>query len=88
MLFLSALALFLSLLFGPTPATLVALTLWGVRLVAYSSAAQGLALSREMKLLESFWQSTPLLLPLAALLLIVTVFYAPRQEKLSREWSA
>ena len=88
MLFLSALALFLSLLFGPTPATLVALTLWGVRLVAYSSASQGLALSREMRLLESFWQSTSLLLPLAALLLLVTILYAPRQEKLSREWSA
>ena len=87
MLFLSALALFLSLLFGPTPATLVALTLWGVRLVAYSSASQGLDLSWGMRLLESFWQSTPLLLPLAALLLLVTVFYAPRQEKLSREWS-
>ena len=88
MLFLSALALFLSLLFGPTSATLVALVLWGVRLVAYSSAAQGLALSREMRILESFWQSTSLLLPLAALLLIATVFYAPRQEKLSREWNA
>ena len=88
MLFLSALALFLSLFFGSTPATLVALTLWGVRLVAYSSAVRGLTLSREMKLLESFWQSTPLLLPLAVLLLLVTVLFTPGREKLSREWSA
>ena len=88
MLFLSALALFLSLFLGSTPATLVALTLWGVRLVAYSSAVQGLTLSREMRLLESFWQSTPLLLPLAVLLLLATVLFTPGREKLSREWSA
>lgn len=88
MLFLSALALFLSLLFNPTLATLVALILWGVRLLAYSSTVQGFPLTGGMRLLESFWQSTPLLLPLAALLLLVTVLYAPHQEKLAREWSA
>ena len=85
MLFLSALALFLSLLFNPAVATLVALGLWAARLAAYSYAARGMVPSSEMRLLESFWQSTPLLLPLAVLLLALALIYAPRPEKLSRE---
>lgn len=88
MLFLSALALLLSLIFGSTAAMLVALGLWGGRLLAYSSASRGVVPSVEMRLLESFWQSTSLLLPLAVLLIVFAVLYAPRQRRFSREWRA
>lgn len=83
MLFLSALALLLSLLLGTTAASLTAMGLWGVRLLAEANALSGLDTWEGMALVETFWRSTPFLLALAALLLAATLICVPRTERLA-----
>jgi hypothetical protein len=79
MLFLSALALLLALLFGTTPATLTTLSLWGLRLVAATHAPQSLGAPDGLELLDAFWRADLALVPLAALLLIIALVYTPRR---------
>lgn len=84
LLFLSAFALLLSLLVGPTIASLAAMGLWATKLVASSGYAAGGSLEPAgTGLLEAFWRTNPVLLPLAALLLALAVLYAPRVERLA-----
>lgn len=83
MLFLSALALLLSLLLGATTAMLVALALWASRLAIAGDAGESLLTSRGAELLETFWQANPLLIPVAALLLAVALLSVPRLERLA-----
>ena len=83
MFFLSALALLLSLFFGPTPAIMAAMTLWATRLAATREGARGFVAPGWADRIETFWQASPLLLPLAAALLAAAVLLAPRLERLA-----
>ena len=83
MLFLSALALLLSLLFGANVAILVTMGLWGVRLLAESGASSGWFRTGAISL-EALWRADVLLLWLAALLLAAALLYAPRSGTLVR----
>jgi len=77
MLFLSALALLGSFFIGPTSATLLAMGLWATKLLAATYPVAPLAFP-VAGLIESFWQSEAVLLPLAALLFAGALLYAPR----------
>ena len=83
MFFLSALALLLSLFFGPTPAIMAAMTLWATRLAAMSDGARTFVAPGWADRIEAFWQASPLLLPLAVALLAAAVLLAPRLERLA-----
>jgi hypothetical protein len=77
MLFLSALALVGSFLIGPTNATLLAMGLWATKLLAATYSGTPLAFPGA-DMIETFWQSEAVLLPLAALLLAGALLFAPR----------
>lgn len=83
MLFLSALALLLSLLLGTTAASLTAMGLWGVRLLAEANVGSGLGVWEGAALVEALWASTPLLVALAAVMLAATLIFVPRMERLA-----
>ena len=83
MLFLSALALLLSLLFGANVAILVAMGLWGARLLAESGAGSGRFRTGAASL-EALWRADVLLLLLAALLFAAAFLYAPRSGTFAR----
>lgn len=82
MLFLSALALLLSLLLGPTTALLVSMGLWSARLMVAAGPGDGRPWGGVAPL-DGLWHNTPLLLPLAALLLVAALWYGPRRERLA-----
>lgn len=82
MLFLSALALVLSLLLGAATAVLVATGLWASRLVALSDATSA-PTSRTTDLIEVFWLSNTVLLALAAVMLVAAFLYTQRTERLT-----
>ena len=81
MLFLSALALLLSLLFGANAAILVAMGLWGARLLAESGSGR---FRTGAASLEALWRADVLLLSLAALLFAAALLYAPRSGTFAR----
>ena len=85
MLFLSSLALLLSLLFGANAAILVAMGLWGARLLAESGSGGYRAGAAS---LEALWRADALLVSLATLLLAAALLYAPRSGTFSREGAA
>lgn len=87
MLFLSALALLISLFFGPTPAVFTAMALWGVRLAATPGSDPRYLDSAWMRAIETLWQANAVLLPLAVLLLATAFFYAPRRVGPSQRWA-
>jgi hypothetical protein len=76
MLFLSALALLVSLLFGSTPAVLVAMGLWATRLFA-SGYAGSTFTPAGVDFVNAFWQTDLVLVLLAALCLAVALLHAP-----------
>lgn len=82
MLFLSALALLVSIIAGPSTAVVAAMSLWGTRLIAGSLFANGVG-SAGADLLQNFWQADLVLLALAAALLVVALFHGPRMERLA-----
>lgn len=77
MLFLSALALVVSLLVSPAAAVLAALSLWGLRLLATGPAPVG-AEPAWSATVKALWQAEFLLISLAAALLAVALLCAPR----------
>ena len=77
MLFLSALALLVSLLFSPTAALFVALALWGARLAAGTGNVFGQTRPAWAETVETLWHADALL-PLAVVLLVAALFVAPR----------
>lgn len=83
MLFLSALTLVLSLLWGSALAVIAAMGLWLLRLIVALDSGRSLDLGVFSELGETFWQRTPLLIALTALLLLLAFFHAPRQERFS-----
>jgi hypothetical protein len=83
MLFLSALALVLSLLWGSAIALSAAMGLWLLRLSVALDARHSLHLGVLSEVGATFWQRTPLLIALSALLLLVALYRAPRQERFS-----
>ena len=83
MFFLSALALLLSLFFGPTPAIVAAMTLWATKLVVTEESARTFVTPQWAGRIEAFWQASPLLLSLAAALFVAAVLFAPKLEKLA-----
>lgn len=87
MLFLSALALLISLFFGPTPAIFTAMALWSVRLAATAGSDPTYLDSAWMRAVEALWQANAVLLPLAVLLLATAFFYAPRRVGPSQGWA-
>jgi len=82
MLFLSALALLLSLLFGSAPAILAALGLWATKLFASGYASSTFA-PAGLDLIDAFWRTNLVLVPLAALCLAVAILQAPRVRQRS-----
>ena len=88
MLFLSALALLLSLLLGTATAMLVTMGLWASRLVAAwmdnSPVMENTGFPAGVQLVDAFWQANALLLPLAGLLLVVALWQTSRQERTVR----
>lgn len=80
MLFLSALALFLSLVLGPTPAVFITMSLWGTRLLAEYDDEWRLM---GTEFLNLFWQTNAILLPLAVVLIFLSLLQAPRRERLA-----
>lgn len=82
MLFLSALALLLSLVFSPAAAVTVALTLWGVRLAASTQATPGRSRPAWSEAVEVAWHGNAAVLPLAALLLTAAFLYVSRVGRL------
>lgn len=84
MLFLSALSLALSVLLGPTAAVTGAMLLWAVRLGLLTQPGRSFLPDPAADILASFWWTGPALLALGGLLLALALFYAPRQERLSR----
>ncbi len=81
MLFLSALALLLSLLLGPSVATLVSLGLWATKLLASGYSEAGSFVPVGAGLLDEFWRANMVLLPLAAVLLAAALLLAPKTER-------
>lgn len=77
MLFLSALALLVSLLFSPTAALFLALALWGARLAAGTGNVFGQRRPAWAETVEALWHANALL-PLAVVLLVAALFVAPR----------
>lgn len=82
MFFLSSLALALSLFFGPTIGATVAMGLWTVKLLAAAYSAGPFAPAGS-ELMDAFWRANPILLPLAAILICLALFCAPRMERLA-----
>lgn len=83
MLFLSALSLLLSLTWGTTAAMLATIALWTTKVVyaagspeTFSSTTGGLGL------VEAFWGTNTVLLPLAVVLITVALLRVPSQERL------
>lgn len=85
MLFLSALALLLSLLFGANAAILVAMGLWGAHLLDRAEAGRFRAGAAS---LEALWRTDVLLLSLAAFLFAAALLYAPRSGATFRKRTA
>lgn len=83
MLFLSSLALLLSLLFGANAAVFVAMGLWGARLLTETGAGSGRFRAGAASL-EALWRDDVLLLSLAAFLFLAALLYAPRSGAFSR----
>ncbi len=83
MFFLSSLALLLSLFLGPTPAIMAAMILWATRLLATGDGARTFLAPDWADRIELFWQADPVLLPLAAALLVAAVLLAPKLERLA-----
>lgn len=83
MLFLSALTLVLSLLWGSAVAIVATMALWLLRLSVALDAGRSLELGVFTELGETFWRRTPLLIALTVLLLLVALVCAPRQERFS-----
>jgi hypothetical protein len=83
MLFLSALALVLSLFWGSTIAVSTVMGLWLLRLVVALDPGGLLGLGPLAEMGNAFWQRPPLLIALAAFCLLLAFAYAPRQERLS-----
>jgi hypothetical protein len=85
MLFLSALALLVSLFLGPAVAVLTALALWGAKLASAAQlAAPGFGRPSWAEAIEVVWQADAVLLVLAALLLAAAVSCAPYRSRLGR----
>lgn len=87
MLFLSALALVISLLFNPMLAIFTTMALWGIRLSAAAGSDPMYLDSAWMRVVESLWQANAILLPLAVLLLAMAFFFAPRRVGPSQGWA-
>jgi hypothetical protein len=83
MLFLSALTLVLSLLWGSEVALIAAMGLWLLRLTVTLDSGRSLDLGVFTELGDTFWQRTPLLIALASLLLLLALFRVPHQERFS-----
>ena len=83
MFFLSALALLLSLFLGPTPAIMAAMTLWTTKLVAADDGARTFLTREWADRIELFWRADPVLLPLAAALLVTAVILTPKLERMA-----
>ena len=83
MFFLSSLALLLSLFLGPTPAIMAAMTLWATKLLAMNDGARTFLTPEWADRIGAFWQANPVLLPLAATLLVAAVILAPKLERLA-----
>ena len=77
MLFLSALALAISLLVSPAAAVLISLSFWGLRLLAAGTPPDG-AQPAWATAVKTMWQAESLLIPLAAALVAVALLCAPR----------
>lgn len=79
MLFLSALALLLSLYLGPTPAILATMALWSTKLlkdyIGWSTIGT--------EFVEALWRTNSVLLPLAALMIFLALLEAPQRERLA-----
>ena len=82
MLFLSSLALALSLFFGPATGATVAMSLWVAKLLA-SAYSEGPFAPAGSDLLDAFWRTNPILLPLAVALICLAVAFAPRMERMA-----
>lgn len=83
MLFLSALALTMSLLLTPSIAIACAMSLWTAKLVATSETGAMMGLSRASETVTALWQSNAALTLLAVVLLASTLVYLPQQESLA-----
>ena len=83
MLFLSGLALVLSLRLGSTIALSTALILWMIRVVLAMDAGQGLLTSQETDLIVRLWSTNVYTLVGAALLTILALGSINRQERLA-----
>lgn len=82
MLFLSALALAVSLVFNPLVAMVGALILWGLRLVQMSNTMRsGTAPSTDVAQAFGLPTFNPYLLALGLALLVFAIAYVPRQER-------
>jgi hypothetical protein len=83
MLFLSALALILSLRLGPTVAASMALILWMVRVFVASGAGLGVLNGQETSLIVQAWSTNAVTLAGAAILTALAVGSITRQERLA-----
>lgn len=79
MLFLSALSLMLSLLFGSGVGIGGALALWAVRV--FMARVPWRTADAWSDTINRFWRNDTLLIPLAAALLLIAVLSLPRQER-------
>lgn len=82
MLFLSGLALAMSLYFGPTVAVSSALALWSVRVFSMTpnNSEQGTT-SNIADLVNAFWNASPLLITLFAGLTLLVLISMPQRER-------
>jgi hypothetical protein len=83
MLFLSGLALVLSLRFGPTVAMSTALILWTIRVFVAMDGGQGWLSSQETDLIIQVWSTNVLTLVGAAILTVLALGSINRQERLA-----
>ncbi len=81
MLFLSALALTMSLLFSPVVAMTAALVPWGVRLFILSRDMSAAPVPRTAQQTLALPSLSPFLLVLGLALLLFAIVYVPRQER-------
>lgn len=82
MLFLSAFALTMSLVFGTSAAIAASLILWTVRVYAFTDVELHHGTASEMaEMVHAFWESGPLLIALVVCLMIITIVSVPRQER-------
>lgn len=83
MLFLSALALAVSLLLNPTAAAFCTMSLWVAKLVITSETGTFMGLSGMSEAMIAPWQSNAVLALLAAVLLAGVLVFLPQQERLA-----